>query len=69
MPIKVLREPRELGCPVSELVRKVLGSGADFQTIGQFGSAVGRTKEEILSECPPLVDFLVLIGTDPSLLV
>jgi len=52
MPKKVFREPRELGCPVSEFVRKSArepsreASRADFRTIGQFGSArlsVGQT--------------------------
>ena len=53
MPKKVLGEPRELGCPVSEFVRKSARepsrevSRADFRTIGQFGSArlsVGQAK-------------------------
>ena len=50
---KVSRESRELGCPVSEFVRKSArepsreASRADFRTIGQFGSArlsVGQAK-------------------------
>ena len=53
MPKKVLREPRELGCPVSEFVRISArepsreASRAYFRTIGQFGSArlsVGQAK-------------------------
>ena len=76
MPKKVFREPRELGCPVSEFVRKSarepsrepsraifgqldnsarLGFQSDKPIILDLGSAVGRTEEEILSECPPLV--------------
>jgi hypothetical protein len=51
MPKKMFREPRELGCPVSEFVRKVLGSReasrAEFQTIGQFGSAQLSVGQEI----------------------
>ena len=53
MPKIVFREPRALGCPVSEFVRKSArepsreASRADFRTIGQFGSArlsVGQAK-------------------------
>ena len=49
----VFPESRELGCPVSEFVRKSArepsreASRADFRTIGQFGSArltVGQAK-------------------------
>ena len=54
MPKKVLREPRELGCPVSEFVRKSARepsrnpSRALFGQSDKFGSArlsVGQTKK------------------------
>ena len=35
-----------------------LGSRSDKPKILDLGSAVGRTEEEILSECPPLIDNL-----------
>ena len=35
-----------------------LGSRSDKPKILDLGSAVGRTEEEILSECPPLLEFV-----------
>jgi len=77
MPLKIkLQKSRELGCPMSEFVRKSarepsrhpsraifgqldnsarLGFRSDKSKILDLGSAVGRTKQEILSECRPLI--------------